>query len=206
MSAHHAHIRPEIFLGFDLPKPSPEGLLPQDLRRLVGNLRKTKVNWSQLGPQVAFDQSAYFRKRLYRSREWELLVLCWLPGQKTVVHDHGGSWGGTVVVAGEIFETVFASRGAGRRMETRLERPLPTLGVTIESLSTIHRVENRSNAPAVSLHLYSPPLRVLGSFDVETGVRHSVQIEEGPSVAVGGKPQGARRRSVASSKSRRMKE
>lgn len=188
MNARHARIAPGKLLGFDLPKRGPEGISAVDRRKLLARLKAASIDWSLLGPQVEFHGAAYLRKRLFRSRDWEVLALCWLPGQSTVIHDHGRSWGATLVVAGEIEESLFRWNGEGLRMDRRVSRPLGVSQVTVETLETVHRVANPTAAPAVSLHLYSPPLDSLRSYDEESGRRHVVRPNEGPSVAVGGRP------------------
>ena len=196
MVARHAQIAPERLLGFSLPAREAGGLAPLELKRLLTELKAGRADWSLLAPHVAFDPQGYVRKRLFRNREWEVLLLCWLPGQKTVVHDHGGSWGATLMIAGEMNESLFRWQGEGRPMRLAESRDIGLKRVTVETTATVHRVENRSTAPALSLHIYSPPLRMLHSYDPETGNRHPVRLDEGPSVAVGGKPRaiGARRK------------
>ncbi len=48
----------------------------------------------------------------------------------------------------------------------------------METHSTIHVVSNRSAAPAVSLHLYSPPLRFLHAYDATSGEQNHVEPAE----------------------------
>lgn len=195
MSAHHAHITPEELLGFSLPEPARGGLTVAQTRDVMKSLKTLRIRWELFGPHIAFDPGGYFRKRLYRAHDWEMLILCWLPGHTTVIHDHGGSWGGTAVLSGSIHEQTFSWRGAGKKLVKRLDRTLPAPRLTMETLETIHQVSNRSNEPAVSLHIYSPPLCVLNSYELETGARHAVELEVSPAVAVGGKP--GRRKKVA---------
>src|SRR5690349_8054593 len=102
MSAHHANVTPETLLGFPLPEPGAAGVSAADARAILKGLKALKVDWTLFGPHIAFDPNGYFRKRLFRDRDWEMLMLCWLPGQKTVIHDHGGSWGATAVLSGVI--------------------------------------------------------------------------------------------------------
>lgn len=196
MSAHHARLSPKALLGFDLPKRRQDGLAPADQRELLKRLKSYAVDWKLLGPHLGFEDAGYFRKRLYRDREWEMLLLCWLPGQTTVIHDHMTSWGATLVLAGEVTESLFRWRGEGRPLERKVARSLGVRKTTVETVTTLHKVENASKMPAVSLHLYSPPLKLLNSYDPVTGRRHAVTLDVSPSVAVGGRPQaGSRRRS-----------
>jgi predicted metal-dependent enzyme (double-stranded beta helix superfamily) len=117
-----------------------------------------------------------------------MLLLCWLPGQRTVIHDHGGSYGVVRILSGELSEVLFAREGDGRPLQRRLERRLTSDAVAIETVETIHRNENVATGPAISLHVYSPPLRVLNSFDEETGTRREVRVDESTPMAVGGNP------------------
>jgi len=199
MSAHHAHLVPEDVLGFSLPRHAAEGLRREDARDVLSRLKKVESRWDLLGAHVAFEGKGYVRKRLYRDREWEMLLLCWLPGHTTVIHDHGGSWGATLVLSGAVHEWGFRWLGAGKRLELLKDRTLPASKTTVETPTTIHRVANASSEPAVSLHLYSPPLVALNSYDEKSGDRHRVDLEVSPSVAVGGAPQ----KRVAAKRSRR---
>lgn len=189
MAVAQAHVTPEALLGFQLPSRGPEGLAPNDTGLLLKGLLALQTRWALVGPLVSFDSDGYVRKRLFRDDDWEILLLCWLPGQKTVVHDHGGSWGASLILAGEIHEWTYRWHGEGQPLEAELDRSVAAPKLTVETLETVHRVENCSFQPAVSLHLYSPPLRVLNSYSVETGVRHSVPLDLDPAVAVGGDPQ-----------------
>ena len=175
-------------IGLALP-PLPKG--GHDPAQLVALARRLAIGceaWSQLAPYIAFDARSYRRVRLFRDADWEGLLLCWLPGQATAVHDHGGSTGLSFVLSGTLTEERWRREGEGR--------PLATLGsgtqgrgdAAVELLDTIHRVSNKSDEPAVSLHVYSPPLRVLGAHDVDAGTRWEVPVADSPEVQVGGDP------------------
>ena len=126
--------------------------------------------------------------RLFRNEHWEGLLLCWLPGHATAVHDHGGSVGLSFVLSGTLSEQRWSSSG--------LSLPLAPVGssqvtrgdAAVELVDTIHRVSNDSAEPAVSLHVYSPPLRVLGAHDPVLGKRWEVEVADSPDVQVGGDP------------------
>ena len=95
--------------------------------------------------------------RLAVADDHEVWLLTWLPGQGTEIHDHGGSAGAFQVVSGSLTEdTVIAGapprivarelgEGAGRRFGSQ----------------HIHRITNRSNRPAVSVHVYGPALSTM---------------------------------------------
>ncbi len=164
-------------LGLDLPD-CPRGPSAQEQQSVLASLATAKIDWSVFGPYLAFDPEVYVRRRLYLNEAWEALLLCWLPGQKTAIHDHGDSWGSTLVLMGELVESQYRWHGRGIPMEMRGDNPLGERQITVETHSTIHVVSNRSAAPAVSLHLYSPPLRFLHAYDATSGEQNRVEPAE----------------------------
>ena len=144
--------------------------------------------WELLAPHLGFDARQYRRVRLHRDAEWEALLLCWLPGQSTSVHDHGGSVGVSVVLTGSLAEIRYARRGEGLPLAIAGRGECPAGTAAVECVETIHEMRNESGCPAVSLHMYSPPLTVLGAHDPALGTRWEVPVADSPDVQVGGNP------------------
>jgi hypothetical protein len=179
-------------LGLALPAPSSPLALPadEDLLALARSFKIQPEGWRVLAPFLAFDARQYRRVRLFRSENWEGLLLCWLPGQRTAVHDHGGSVGVSTILSGRITEMRYSAPvGAGGNALKVSARAECSAGTTaIEFLETIHEMANESSEPAVSLHLYCRPLRILGAWDTTSGQRWEVPVGESPDVQVGGDP------------------
>ncbi|NMO23428.1 cysteine dioxygenase [Pyxidicoccus fallax] len=153
---------PEVseLLGWSLPERADA--LPS-LEWLVERLRSSRVDWGLLQSLIRFNPEGYARRVLGRTDACELLLLCWLPGQVSRVHDHGGSSGVSWVVRGKLAETRFAwggdrlvpaSRAGAEEGDVLLERP-----------ETIHRLHNASRHGAVSLHVYAPPMVGMTRYD-----------------------------------------
>ncbi|MFP2911986.1 cysteine dioxygenase [Pyxidicoccus sp. 3LFB2] len=147
-------------LGWSLPERSEE--VPS-LDWLVERLRASRPDWRLLESLVQFNPAGYSRRVLQRTPACELLLVCWLPGQVSRVHDHGGSSGVSWVVRGELQETRYAWGG---------DRLLPALGTgaeegdfLLEQPETIHRIHNASRHGAVSLHVYAPPMEGMTRYD-----------------------------------------
>ncbi|MEU1606315.1 cysteine dioxygenase [Micromonospora matsumotoense] len=111
---------------------------------------------------LRFDRAERWYARLASADDHEVWALSWLPGQGTDLHDHGGSSGAFLVVAGELTEqTVSGGRlrphrlaaGAGRRFGPR----------------HVHVVTNRGDQPAVSVHVYRPALRHMTQYRLVDG-------------------------------------
>jgi cysteine dioxygenase len=150
----------EELLGWSLPERAGEA---PSLEWLVERLRSSRLDGGLLQALVRFDPAGYSRRVLARTGACELLLICWLPGQRSRVHDHGGSSGASWVVRGQLEETRFtwggdrllpATRVGAREGDVLLERP-----------ETIHRIHNASRHGAVSLHLYAPPMVGMTGYD-----------------------------------------
>ena len=102
-----------------------------------------------------FDPVERWYHRLAAAGDHEVWLLTWLPGQATEIHDHGGSAGAFFVHAGTLIEdTVSAGHGPARIVSRELGEGA---GRRFGS-HHIHRIENRSTRPAVSVHVYGPAL------------------------------------------------
>ncbi|MEV4637784.1 cysteine dioxygenase family protein [Actinoplanes sp. NPDC049548] len=122
-----------------------------------------------------FDAVDRWYHRLAEEPDYEVWLLTWLPGQGTDLHDHGGSAGAFYVFSGSLVEdTVAASpggapritsrelgEGAGRRFGTR----------------HIHRITNRSNRPAISIHAYGPALTTMTRYRIGAAGLDVVTVE-----------------------------
>jgi hypothetical protein len=90
----------------------------------------------------------------------EAWLISWLPGQATGFHDHGGAWGAFAVALGSLQEHDLAGT-----------RTFSTGEVRGFGARHVHDVRNTSTAPAVSVHVYSPPLSVMNRYDLtESGL------------------------------------
>lgn len=183
----------EELLGWRLPQTPGE--VPS-LDWLVTRLRSSRIDWRLLDALVRFQPSGYARHCLARTEACELLLVCWLPGQASHVHDHGGSSGVSWVVRGELRETRFA--WGGDRLLTAHVTGAEAGDVLLEQPETIHRIDNASPEGAVSLHLYTPPMQGMTRYDpsVTAGARPAPGRDLRPRPPAGAGP-GRRRRPQA---------
>ncbi len=136
-------------------------------RELDALLHRLELAPDELRPHLGFKPHAYTRHRVFRNDLCELLVLCWLPGQRTSIHDHNGSYGSILVCAGELEEEIFRidARGA-LEFETAYARAAGA--VTGTGVPDIHRIGNAAGCehPLVSLHIYAPPLQRINTYQL----------------------------------------
>jgi predicted metal-dependent enzyme (double-stranded beta helix superfamily) len=93
----------------------------------------------------------------------EAYLICWMDGHDTGFHDHDISRGALAVVQGEVREDRLTIGGPpSSRLLARGQ------SVTFGA-ADIHRVQHSGDAPAVTLHVYSPPIRQMGQYEIEPG-------------------------------------
>jgi cysteine dioxygenase len=111
-----------------------------------------------------FDTKCYRRNRIRRTEAYEMLLICWAPGQESPVHDHTGSVCAFQVLDGCCHEQPFrrvpdGPAGVLRARAAGSYTAHPKNSVCVSQDSDIHRVANLSPAQNLcTLHLYSPPL------------------------------------------------
>jgi hypothetical protein len=118
-------------------------------------------------PLVEFDaQERYYARipqRLAIPGGFEAWLLTWLPGQRTGWHDHGGSAGAVVVVRGVLAEKVIV----GSELNPVERRDLVRGRVRPFGARHQHEMVNRSDEPAVSIHVYAPELRSMTRYRLD---------------------------------------
>ncbi|MBF5045817.1 MULTISPECIES: cysteine dioxygenase family protein [Myxococcaceae] len=151
-------VDPAELFGARLPVLSGAGApAGRQLRALAEWMRRAQPRWRVLSPFVRFDPQSYVRETLFRSPDWELVLLCWGPEHASRIHDHGGSSGVARVLWGEAQEQRFLRSGPGHAVPSA-RVSLQEGGVLVEASATVHQLRNVSREPALTLHLYSPPL------------------------------------------------
>ena len=135
---------------------------PMPLARLETLLRELHVGGDDLGDAISIDSGGYVRTLVFENAHFEVLVMAWLPGQRSPIHDHAGSACGVKVVAGRAREQLYRLRGDGHA-EPTVERFLEPGGTTAAFDRDIHDFGNAVPAPAsprdilATIHVYSPP-------------------------------------------------
>ncbi len=121
-------------------------------------------------PFRLFTEKKYARNLIARSDYAELLMLCWRSGQRTPIHDHGGSIGVVMVCEGALTETMYERQPEGHVKPYNTFRWSPG-GITGADAPDIHQLLNLQPAgrDLVTLHCYAPPLNVLNTFSPVSG-------------------------------------
>ena len=141
------------------PPTAHHGLDRSALRELVGRIAANPRQWR---PHVRLGGRDRHFEQLWRDADVDVWVISWTQGNDTGFHDHDTSQGAVAVVEGEIIEECLALGGRPRVLRHRAGE------VFDFDASHVHRMRQRSDTPAVSIHAYSPPLSRLGAYAVES--------------------------------------
>jgi cysteine dioxygenase len=142
------------------------------LMDLAGRLR---LSDDLVGNRIAFAAGTYARNLMCRTPFFELLVLCWRPGQESTIHDHAGALNAIRVFSGELTSRTFRrTRGptssAGPVVQDDEER-VPTDGRIVGlDRDGIHQLANTSGDDLVTIHVYAPALMELNVYSTTSAV------------------------------------
>jgi cysteine dioxygenase len=161
-----------------------QGLITRD--SVLDFCDSVQVSDTSLEPYVFFDEKIYTRNMIYRDDLFEIMTICWQPGQKTAVHTHNGQLCWMIPQRGNLglvdykwlgcdhpdHQNVVGLDCLAGSDHTKLEvvREVEACAggtvMTADKLQTIHRLYNLDE-PAVSIHIYSRPVDSCGAFDME---------------------------------------
>jgi cysteine dioxygenase len=126
-----------------------------DLRRFIMDL---KPDPGEVEPYIQFTENHYARNLVYKASDFECLAICWLPGQRSPIHDHGNSICTVYALSGVLSADNYKRLASGHVRPDYSEDfgPGSVLGI---QTTEIHQVSNLEvHEKMVSLHFYLGPL------------------------------------------------
>lgn len=148
-----------------------------------------QISDSSLAPYVLYDDTFYTRNLIYRDPLFEVMTICWQPGQRTAVHTHNGQLCWMITQRGNLkvvdykwlgcdhpeYQNVVGIDCVAGSDHIQLDRIRevdayaggPVL--TADKLQTIHQLFNAGDPSerAVSIHIYSRPIDSCVAFDMQ---------------------------------------
>jgi cysteine dioxygenase len=138
----------------ELDQSASQMKLP-DLRRLI---EKFKPSLAEIQPFIHFTDNRYARNLVKKTAQYEVLVLCWRPGQRSPIHDHGNSICAVYTMDGSLSADNYRLTTSGHIRPDYSEDFAPGSVLTIQT-SEIHQVSNlQDTGSLVSVHFYLAPL------------------------------------------------
>ena len=147
----------------------PVGSLTHE--RFMDLVRRLRLSDELVEGRSSFAEGQYARNLVCRTPSFELLVLCWRPGQESTIHDHLGSLNAITVFDGELTSLRFRPvggqpPGAGPVEQTADDCVQPGQGWIGVDRGGIHQLANTSPDDLITVHVYAPALMELNVYSV----------------------------------------
>lgn len=145
------------------------------LVQLEERLAELELDLEEIQPFINFDPEHYKRNMLEEGPGYQALILCWLPGQESPIHDHTGSSCAVKVLAGVCTEIMYDWADDGSlRPSPAVDYPAP--GVRGAQDQDMHIVGNRGTDNLITLHIYTPPLSLMNVYAPSGEITGSIPV------------------------------
>jgi cysteine dioxygenase len=137
------------------------------LAALTSGLQRLQVELADFQQFVQFSPERYRRNLMHAGPAYHALILCWRSGQRSPIHDHRGSACAVRVLQGEASETIYQMTEEGQVFPSKT-RTLSEGFMCVTQDLDIHQLSNlqAANRDLITLHIYSPPLLVMGQYSL----------------------------------------
>lgn len=132
-------------------------------------LRSADLASVELASLATWNSRHYTRNCLLRTETFELMLICFEPGQSTSIHDYGSEEGWVRPVQGELIEERFRVSAEEALVCTEERRITEDEVSHLPKGASIHRFTNPLPMRVMSLNLYARPLRSWNVYDKRNG-------------------------------------
>jgi cysteine dioxygenase len=145
--------------------PAPE--------KVLAEIQKTGLNRASCEKYLFFEDAAYTRNLVFKNESFEALLLCWKPGQTTMIHDHAaqGCWMTVLqgVITSENFKYVAPAHFKGELEKLPTQSFKTNQCYYIDDDISLHLLKNpaKSAEETITLHVYSKPFSSCTVYDLE---------------------------------------
>ncbi|MGH9949386.1 MAG: cysteine dioxygenase [Pyrinomonadaceae bacterium] len=128
-------------------------------------LSANPVDIDSVQKYLFWNPECYTRNLIYKDSRFEMMAICWEPGQVSRVHNHSEQRCWMTVPVGRLkgqnfaVESIDESKGLCKLRETDTFELAECLAAKVELEEPIHQILNLAefDARAVSIHIYSKP-------------------------------------------------
>lgn len=137
-----------------------------------------------LEPYAFFSARHYTRNLIFKNDVFELLALCWEPGQKSSIHDHRDQQCWMLMGEGELENQNYRVHDRDEARRTCRLEATSALRITrgapmgVDPDEPVHQIRNLEawGRRALSVHLYSRPFDTCETYCPERGIYMDVQL------------------------------
>ena len=135
-----------------------EALEDSDPNDYPSILKSMEIDTDEFDEFVTWEGDNYTRNSIYRSEEFELILLCWNPGDETPIHSHDGQKCWVYQVSSTIEEERYEKDSHGNPSLTHKQSLEEGALTYMDDRMGYHVLANRSERRASTLHLYMRPI------------------------------------------------
>lgn len=139
-------------------------------------LKRFNFDVIDFSPYIYYDSTHYTRNLVYHCPEFEVLLLCWSPGQLSPIHGHEGEKCWMRVLKGSLYFINYHEMATNSADLELISERHGDAGF-VDGPAVIHKVENRTNDFAVSLHLYAKPFLQCDVYSIDEHSKAKMQIQ-----------------------------
>lgn len=153
-----------------------------DCQYVYDFLSETPVDLDSISKYCFWSKEFYTRNLIYKDDRFELMAVCWEPGQASRVHNHANQRCWMTVPSGRLKGQNFAvdeideTRGHCKLRETDSFELSDCLASKVELEEPIHQILNIADERAISIHIYSRPFNRCISYCRNTNTFKEVNL------------------------------
>jgi cysteine dioxygenase len=117
---------------------------------------------------IHYDDTKYTRHLIYKNELFELLIMCWKPGQKAPVHGHEGEKCFMRVEEGSLQFTNYTLESTSPLIMREINSTRGDSGF-LDGPADLHSVENNFSDNAITFHVYAKPYGECDVYDIDSG-------------------------------------
>jgi len=113
-----------------------------------------------------FSKKMYTRNQIYKDKYFEILLLCWLPNQMAPIHGHEGEKCWFKVLNGSLKICNYSIQST-HPLNLILNEKIDASVGYVDGPADIHSIENCSQGPVSTLHIYTKPYDTCAIYDLK---------------------------------------
>ncbi len=120
-------------------------------------IKSHPIGYDDVKELACWEEDEYARVCLYRDDKFEVLLLCWMPGDNTPIHGHDGQRCWVYQVSGEIQESIYKLVNERAQLVSNTKISSGCLSYMDDKMG-LHTLNNNSDKKALTLHIYASPI------------------------------------------------
>ena len=134
---------------------------------------RVAISSEQFEPYCTWNKKHYTRNCILRTEDFELLLICYEPGQRTSIHDYATQEAWIKPILGTIIEERFELGPDGLLRKVSSAKLDGSSFSYLHNGRSIHRYLNTNNERSITLNLYAKPLIKWKVYDESSGETRS---------------------------------